>query len=136
MAGLPPMEMLSTPQLVARLLQTKTHKCTRTPSSCRPQPQPLSQCPVLQTQGSKPRERWQGRDGWKPREKFFPSPPCWALRVSSRPCSSGGLGGRPEWAGTPGHPVPPSLSHPDVGPLTALSAPQCFLDVQCVGAGS
>lgn len=33
MAGLPPMEMLSTPQLVARLLQMKTHKCTHTPSS-------------------------------------------------------------------------------------------------------
>lgn len=45
-------------------------------------------------------------------------------------------GGRPECAGTPGHPVPPSLSHPDVGPLTALSAPQFFLDVQCMGVGS
>lgn len=33
MAGLPLVEMLSTPQLVARLLQMKTHKCTHTPSS-------------------------------------------------------------------------------------------------------
>lgn len=51
-------------------------------------------------------KRWEGRDRWNLREKFLLSPTLLGPEGFG-PCSSGGLGVRPEWAGTPGHPALP-----------------------------
>lgn len=134
MAGLPPIEMLSTPQVVARLLQMKTHMHIRTNFKMAPSSHSSHSSPVPSppTSGFKAKGEVAGRGRTVLKGKVLPIPtPCWALRALSRPGSSGDLGVRPERGGTSGHPAPHYSFTPGCGtinnPLCSPVLPGCAL---------
>lgn len=118
MAGLPPMEMLSTPHLVARLLQMKTQTHRHTHRQTHTHTHTLSDGPPAATalhpgaQSSNFRVQSQGRggraamDGTEGKSSSHPHT-LLGPEGFEQAMLFWGLGVKPEWVGTLGHPAHP-----------------------------